>query len=61
MYPELEKAGGLSKALDNEFAKANCSLRVSVHNNLDKIPFAYARVEKGINSRKCLHAQTEIT
>lgn len=47
MYPELEKAGGLSKALDIEFAKANCSLRVSVDNDLDKIPFAYARVEKG--------------
>jgi hypothetical protein len=47
MYPELEKAGGLSKALDIEFAKANSSLRVSVDKDLDKIPFAYARVEKG--------------
>lgn len=47
MYPELEKAGGLSKALDLEFAKANSSLRVSVDKDLDKIPFAYARVEKG--------------
>ncbi|MFM7855452.1 MAG: DUF6193 family natural product biosynthesis protein, partial [Flammeovirgaceae bacterium] len=47
MYPELEKAGRLSKALDIEFAKANSSLRVSVSKDLDKIPFAYASVEKG--------------
>jgi len=47
MYPELEKSGGLSKALDIAFAKAGSSLRVSADNDLGKIPFAYARVEKG--------------
>lgn len=47
MYPELEKAGGLSYALDLEFAKINSSLKVAIDDDLDKIPFAYARVENG--------------
>lgn len=45
MYPELEKAGGLSKALNIQFAKINCSLRVTLDDG--KVPFTYARVEKG--------------
>jgi hypothetical protein len=47
MYPELKKAGGLPKALDLEFAKINSALRVGVDNDLNIIPFTYARIENG--------------
>src|SRR5580765_4064334 len=47
MYPELEKAGGLSNALNLEFAKINSTLKAAVDDNLNKLPFTYARVENG--------------
>jgi hypothetical protein len=45
MYPEIEKAGSLSNALNIEFAKINSPLKVAIENNIDKLPFDYARVE----------------
>ena len=45
MYPELKKAGGLSNALNIEFAKINSSLRVVSNDYAYKIPVVYARVE----------------
>lgn len=47
MYPEIEKAGGLTNALNLEFAKINSLLKVSTNGDLDKLPFTYARVENG--------------
>jgi len=45
MYPEIEKAGGLSKALNFEFAKINSPLKVAIENSIDKLPFDYVKVE----------------
>jgi hypothetical protein len=45
MYPEIEKAGGLSNALNIEFAKINSPLKVAIENNIDKLPFDYAMIE----------------
>ena len=47
MYPELEKVGGLQNAIDIEFEKLNSDLRVTKDTNLEKLPFTYARIEKG--------------
>jgi len=47
MYPELEKAGGLSNALNHEFEKLNSILRTSINADEDKLPIAYSRVESG--------------
>jgi hypothetical protein len=46
MYPELQKAGGLSKALNLEFEKINSTFKVAIDANLH-LPFTYARVETG--------------
>lgn len=47
MYPELENVGGLGNAIENELKKLNSALRVSKNNELDIIPFTYARIENG--------------
>lgn len=45
LYPEISKVGSLTKALDYEFEKIHSSLICTI-DDLDKLPFAYARVEK---------------
>lgn len=47
MYPELENVGGLGNAIDIELKKNHSTLRVSQNNELDIIPFTYARIENG--------------
>ena len=47
MYPELGKVGGLQNAINIEFEKLNSILRVSQDDELNKIPFTYARIENG--------------
>jgi Family of unknown function (DUF6193) len=46
LYPEISKVGSLTKALNNEFEKIRCSLTCTIYDDLHKLPFAYARVEK---------------
>jgi hypothetical protein len=46
LYPEISKVGSLTKALDNEFEKIHSSLTCTIDDDLEKLPFAYARVEK---------------
>ena len=45
IYPEISKVGSLTKALDKEFEKIHSSLTCTIDDDLDKLPFAYARVE----------------
>lgn len=47
LYPEISKVGSLTKALDDEFERIHSSLTCTVDGDLDRLPFAYARVEKG--------------
>ena len=42
IYPEISKVGSLTKALDKEFEKIHSC---TIDDDLDKLPFAYARVE----------------
>ena len=45
LYPEIQKAGSLKRAINDALEEAGSPLRASGYEGITKLPFAYARVQ----------------